>query len=79
MVTQACEWVKEWLKMMHYLETIAAIGLKGGLNIHINELVKLNKYQSQGHYLTLAKCHSDLKIKSCFSQKLSSHLEPNYM
>ena len=65
--------------MMYYLETIAAIGLKVGLNIQISELMKLNKYQSQGHYLTLAKCHSDLKIKSCFSQKLFSHLEPNYM
>ena len=30
---------------MYYLETIAAIGLKVGLNIQINELMKLNEYQ----------------------------------
>ena len=59
------------------LETIAAIGLKVGLNIQINELMKLNEYQSQGHYLTLAKGHSDFKVKTCFSRKLLSHLEPN--
>ena len=30
---------------MYYLKTIAAIGLKGGVNIQINELMKLNEYQ----------------------------------
>ena len=60
------------------LEIIAAIGFKVGLNIQINELMKLNEYQSQCHYLTLAKGHSDFKIKS-FSQKLLSHLEPNFI
>ena len=30
---------------MYNLETIAAIGLKVGLNIQINELMKLNEYQ----------------------------------
>ena len=30
---------------MYYLETIAAIDLKVGLNIQINELTKLNEYQ----------------------------------
>ena len=64
---------------MYYWETIAAIGLKVGLNIQINELMKLNEYQSQGRYLTLAKGHSDFKFKSCFSQKLLSHLEPNFI
>ena len=54
---------------MHYLETIAAIGLKVGLNIQINELMKLNEYHNQGHYLTLAKGHSDFEIKFCFSKK----------
>ena len=43
------------MKIMYCLETIAAIGLKVGLNIQINELMKLNEYQSQGHYLILAK------------------------
>ena len=60
---------------MYYLETVAAIGLKLFISIQINELMKLNEYQSQDHYLTLAKGHSDFKIKSCFSQELLSHLE----
>ena len=30
---------------MYYLETIAAIGLKVGLNIQINELMKFSEYQ----------------------------------
>ena len=64
---------------MYYLETIAAIGLKVALNIQINALMMLSEYQCQGHYLTLAKGHSDFKIKSCFSQKLLSHLEPNFI
>ena len=64
---------------MYNLETIAAIGLIVGLNIQINELMKLSEYQSQGHYLTLVKGHSDFKIKSCFSRKLLSHLEPNFI
>ena len=64
---------------MCYLETSAAIGLKVGLNIQINELMKLNEYHNQGHYLTLAKDHSDFKIKSCFSKKLLSHLDPNFI
>ena len=51
---------------MYNLETIAAIGLKVDLNIQINELMKLNEYQSQGHYLTLAKGHSDFKLNLVF-------------
>ena len=30
---------------MYYLETIIAIGLKVGLNIQINKLMKFNEYQ----------------------------------
>ena len=59
------------MKVIYYLETIAAIGLKVGLNIQINELIKVNEYQSQGL--------SDFKRKSCFSQELLSHLEPNLL
>ena len=33
--------------------------------------------KGQGHYLNLAIVHSDFKIKTCFSRKLLSHLEPN--
>ena len=35
--------------------------------------------KGQGYYLTLAKGYLDLKIKSCFSQKLLCHLEPNFI
>ena len=35
--------------------------------------------KDQGHSLTLAKGHSDIKIKTCFSQKLLGHLKPNYI
>ena len=67
------------MKIVYYLETIAAIGLKVGLNIQINKLMKFNEIKGQAHYLTLAKGHSDFKIKSSFSQKLLSHLEPNFV
>ena len=30
---------------MYYVETVAAIGLKVGLDFQINELMKLNEYQ----------------------------------
>ena len=42
--------------------------------------MKLNEYQKVKviiHYLTLAIGHSDFKIKTCFSRKLLSRLEPN--
>ena len=39
----AFAWAK--VKIMYYLETVAAIGLKLFLNIQINELMKLNEYQ----------------------------------
>ena len=38
---------------MFYLETIAAIGLKVGLNIQINELMKLIEYQRSRSLLNL--------------------------
>ena len=64
---------------MYYLETIAAIGLKVGVNIQINELMKFSEYQRSRSLFILAKGHSDFKIKSSFSQKLLSHLEPNFI
>ena len=33
------------MKIIYYLETVAAVGLKAGLDIQINELMKLNEYQ----------------------------------
>ena len=65
------------VKIMYYLETIAAI--KIGLCFQINELIKLNGYQRASYYLTLAKGHSEVKIKTWFSWKLLSHLEPNFI
>ena len=53
-------------KSKNYLETVAAIGLKVGLNIQINELMRLNEHQRQVHYLTLAKGHSVLKLNLVF-------------
>ena len=66
-------------EIMYVLETVAAICFKVALAIQINELMKLNEYQSQGQYLTLAKCHSDFKFKSFFSQKLLRHLELKFI
>ena len=43
LVTEAFVWAK--VKFMYYLETIAAIGLKTGISIQINELMKSNEYQ----------------------------------
>ena len=42
-IKQAFAWAK--MKIMYYLETIAAIGLKVGLNIQITEFMKFNEYQ----------------------------------
>ena len=61
-----------------FFEIIIALGLKAGLSIHLNELMKFNIYiKGQGHSLTFAKDHTDFKIKTCFSQKQLSHLKPN--
>ena len=64
---------------MYYLEIIAAIGLKVGSNIKMNELMKLNEYQRSRSFFDLGQRSLDFKIKSCFSQKLLSHLEPNFI
>ena len=39
----------------------------------------LNEYQSQGHYLTLVKGHSDLKVKTSFPLKQLGDLEPKFI
>ena len=162
LVTQAFAWAK--VKIMHYLETMAAIDLKVGLNIQINEFMKSSEYQRSrtlfdlgqwslrfqagprsaigrapdlfdtrsgvspsafsrravvsywrkyvhevlvnrlgglslprksvvrltdrpnmtvdvyhGRKTTIQQYNLDFKIKSCFSQKLLSHLEPNFI
>ena len=54
------------MKIIYFLETIAALGCKVDISIWVNELMMLNEYQSQGHSLTLVKGHSDFKVKTCF-------------
>ena len=71
LVTEAFAWAK--VKIMYYLEIIAAIGLKVGSNIQMNELMKLNEYQRSRSLLTLAKGHSDFKIKSCYAPAYSKN------
>ena len=39
----------------YFLETIAALGLKVGLNIQINKLMKLNEYQRSGSLFDLGQ------------------------
>ena len=62
---------------MYFLETIAAIGLKDGLSIQINELMKLNEYQRSRWSFDLGQKSLRFKIQTCFSPKLLSHLELN--
>ena len=50
------------MKMMYYLETIAAIGLKTSLNIQIDELMKLNEHQRSRSLFDLG--HRSLRFKN---------------
>ena len=54
-------------EIFFFLETIAALGRKVDWSISLNELMMLNEYQSQGHYLTVVKGPSDFKVKTCLS------------
>ena len=56
---------------MYLKKTIAAIDLKVGINIQINELMKLNEYQRSRSFFDLGQRHSALEIKPCFSQEQS--------
>ena len=67
------------LKIIYFLESIAALGLRVAWSIQLNEVMKFHEYQSQGHSLTLVKGHSDFKVKTCFSQKQLCDLEPKFM
>ena len=55
----------EKVKIIYFLEIIAAIGLKVALSIQLNGLMKLS-IKGQGHSLT-KKDHSDFKVKTLFS------------
>ena len=50
------------MKIIYFLELIAALGLKVARSIQLNELLKLS-VKDQGHSLTLVKGHSDIKVK----------------
>ena len=65
----------EGAKIIYYLETIAAIGLKVGLSIQVSELMKSNEYQRSRSLFDLGQRSPRFQIKTCFSQKLLSHLE----
>ena len=67
------------VKIMYYLETIAAIDLKVGLNIQINELMKLNEKSKSRSLFDVGQRSLRFKINSCFSQILLSQLEPNFI
>ena len=41
------------MKIIYFLETIAALGLKVASNIQLNELMKLNKYQRPRSFFDL--------------------------
>ena len=64
---------------MYYLETIAAIDLKVGLNIQINELTKLNEYQRSRSLFDLGQRSLRFQNNFFFSQKLLSHLKQNFI
>ena len=51
----------------YFLETIAALGLKVGLNIQINKLMKLNEYQRSWPTVTQIS-----KLKLVFSKTFES-------
>ena len=65
-------------KLFIFLETIAALGLKVARSIQLIELMRLS-IKGQGHFLTLVKGHSDLKVKTCFSEKQLGGLELKFI
>ena len=66
------------MKTVDFSESITACDLKDGTCTQLIELMKVS-IEGQGHFLTLAGGHLHLKIKSCFSQILLGHFEPNFV
>ena len=62
----------------YFLETVAALGLKVGQSIQLNELMTLSECQRSRPFLTLAKDYSDFRIKAFF-QKLVGNLKLKFM
>ena len=50
------------MKIIYYLETVIAISLKVGLNIQINDLMKLNEYQRSRSLFDLG--HRSLRFQN---------------
>ena len=67
------------MKIMYFLETIAAIGIEVGENIQICKIKKLNEYHRSRSLFDPGQSHSDFKIKTCFSQKIESFGTKFYM
>ena len=52
------------MKIIYFLETIAALGLWVAWSFQLNELVKFREYQRSKSFLVIG--HSDFKVKTCF-------------
>ena len=51
------------MKIIYFLETVAALGLKVALSIQLNKLMKYSEYQRSRSFFDLVKGHSDFKVK----------------
>ena len=67
------------MKIIYFLGHIAAIGLKVGWSIQLNELMKLNEYQRSMSFFDLGQRSLIFQNKNLFSQKLVGHLKPNFI
>ena len=50
------------MKIVYFLETITAFGLKVAGSIQLNELMKLSEYQRSRSFFDLVKGHSDFTV-----------------
>ena len=66
------------MKTVDFPESIAACDLKDGTCRQLIEIMKVS-IEGQGYFMTLAQGHLHLKIKSCLSQILLGHFEPNFV
>ena len=60
--------------LMENLGAMADSRYTGFREITDRDVLDLYCIQGQGHTLTLAQGHSNMNIKTCFSQKLLGHL-----
>ena len=52
------------------LETVAALGLKVGRSIQLNELIDLSEYQRSRSFLDLGQRYSAFRIKTFFPETI---------